>query len=133
MRTVLTCILCLLSLGLIAQAPYSGGSGDGFATARINGVDPAVGLEEIGSADKVDLTLFPNPVKAGSVVFLNTTAQWHASEVELRNAEGHLLKTQWLPAGKGTHRVHLPTNLPAGFYRIQQNTGAGLKLLIIGH
>ena len=130
----MTCMLLLLSLGLMAQAPYSGGAGDGFATASINEFNPAVGLEEIDSADKVDLTLFPNPVKAGHAVFLNRTTLWQASEIELRNAKGQLLKTQWLPAGKGNHRMHLPADLPAGSYCIiQQSTGESLKLLILSH
>ena len=127
MRTILTCMLWLLGMGLMAQSPYSGGSGDGFATASLNGIDPAVGLEEIES---VEWHLYPNPTEAGSTIFLSTSAQWQASEIELRNVDGHLLLSQWLPSGEGRHRLSLPADLPAGFYRLQLSTGEGLKLLV---
>ncbi|MFT7587894.1 MAG: hypothetical protein ACI959_000099 [Limisphaerales bacterium] len=103
---ILIFILSLLPIAVFAQAPYSGGAGDGFDMAEVSGINPTVGVEA-HNLDKFEL--YPNPAKAGSKLTITVREK---TEVTLRTISKELAQYS-LQAG--STKIQLP-ELSAGVY-----------------
>lgn len=114
----------LLSLNLaLAQeadtdAPYRGGSGDGYAMAEL------LVHSQPTAVDKVleqATRLYPNPLKKGDQLLLQTANAVEIDRIRLIDSQGNLLfekRQKDIAAGEAPLRIPTP-NWPAGIYFLQ--------------
>lgn len=123
-KTGITFLGVLLSLNLAlaqeadTEAPYRGGSGDGYAMAELlvhsqpTAVDKA--LEQA-------TRLYPNPLKIGEQLLLQTPNTVQIDRIRLIDSQGNLLfEKGQKEASPDEAPLRIPTHLwPAGIYFLQ--------------
>lgn len=108
---------CMLAAAAV-QAQFEGGPGDGFATAGIEGIDPAVGME--GPPER-SFAVYPNPVVAGTAVTLRGSG-----EAVLWSPVRCVARIEWT-GGETVWRVPV---IPSGVY-ILRSGGVTFPLVVM--
>lgn len=78
----------IIFLPLASLAQFKGGEGDGFDVIQQDNVQ--IGVQEFKELKSIKL--FPNPVKSGEVLSLEINEEQWNQEVEVRNAQGAIVK-----------------------------------------
>lgn len=121
-KTGITFLAVLLSLNLVraqemdTDAPYRGGSGDGYAMAELLVHSQPTAVDK--ALDQAT-RLYPNPLKKGEQLILQAAKTTQIDRISLMDSQGNLLfEKKEMMAEKGPLRI--PTsNLPAGIYFLQ--------------
>ncbi|MEX0967365.1 MAG: T9SS type A sorting domain-containing protein [Bacteroidia bacterium] len=126
-RLLLLLLFNTCTISVLAQAPYAGGEGDGYASASMSVVISSVNELENGLPE---VRIFPNPARG---------FEHFSIEINTLNNEAVLLEIMNL-AGQAVwqKRTDVPvikTQLPPGFYFISIKTKEGeiqKKLVVVG-
>lgn len=105
-------------------AQYTGGSGDGFDVVQLEGVQLG-----IGQTDKIVNKLYPNPSKAGEILFVEFDSKGKKLPFSLLNMEGKTIQSGvWENSKKGKISTQ---GLVAGTYSLQIGTNKESYSIII--
>jgi hypothetical protein len=96
-------------------AQYTGGSGDGFDVVQLEGVQLG-----IGQTDKIVNKFYPNPTKAGEIIFVEFNRNGKQLPFSLLNVEGKTIQSGvWENSKKGQISTQ---GLVPGTYNLQIGT-----------
>ena len=128
-KYMLSVLLLLNVMQLLAQAPYTGGSGDGYASARLNHVQ--VSIEAIKFST---YSIYPQPARKGETVVVEFSQQLASSgSLKLFSIQGKLVRKILLEVG--TKERKIPTfELNPGVYLLWIQTGEeylGKKMVVL--
>lgn len=109
-KNLMVTLICLVPLVGSAQAPYTGGKGDGFAMTEANNVSVGLKLTDRSSPIKVH----PNPVPKGESLKVAHPQQQDLTTISIETMQGNRLQTISKSEGSPSTTIttrHLPTGL----------------------
>ncbi|MEO1451090.1 MAG: T9SS type A sorting domain-containing protein [Bacteroidota bacterium] len=110
-------LISLISSLLMAQAPYAGGEGDGYARVLVQ--QTPVSIQEQLPAG---WTIGPNPIKAEAFLRLSWPITPNETRILIHDVKGRILLHQSISPQSTEHRLKLPSSL-SGIYVLEIRRG----------